>query len=454
MKNRGMSLIMLVITIIVMIVLAGTVVMGLVDNNPMDKANEAVFKASLGGYASEVEMTSLQYLVKHAFMPSYTTTVNVYDNKEKLKEFIPSLRGDWEDKLSIEKSKIVFTGKKELEQKWALEIGVAIEGIERYYTEMEEIEKNIKKISTNFPGQDISRNPVDIRGVRYSNGWYKLETKEHFEAIGMDFSKIKYAPYIVRYTDDVVINIAGRMINGVPVHSHNYDEQKDSFYSEALITAVDANSFKSRDKWGDFKIASSSGIADDVTFVNNSLKLTKNSKIAMLEVDQTRPINERYSINITVQGSTAQEGDGRSATALCAISQSAGKFITWLGIYKNHLQVFTFRDKVKYYTAEEVTEEGFASIDISKYNNKPMNVQVTAECGGKSIVYINGKKVKEFNSGKADLVYKTLTLGELRPGRGLKYEGLIHNFSLNSIILKEEQIKQNFEYSKKNTIGL
>lgn len=42
--NKGVSLIVLIITIIVIIIIAGTVILTFSSNNPIEQANEAVFK--------------------------------------------------------------------------------------------------------------------------------------------------------------------------------------------------------------------------------------------------------------------------------------------------------------------------------------------------------------------------------------------------------------------------
>ena len=47
MKNKGISLITLVITIIIMIILAGAIILTLTNSGIFDKANDAVSKYSL-----------------------------------------------------------------------------------------------------------------------------------------------------------------------------------------------------------------------------------------------------------------------------------------------------------------------------------------------------------------------------------------------------------------------
>ena len=46
-RKNGISLIVLVITILVMIILAGVVIVSLSKNNPIEKAKEAEFKTNV-----------------------------------------------------------------------------------------------------------------------------------------------------------------------------------------------------------------------------------------------------------------------------------------------------------------------------------------------------------------------------------------------------------------------
>jgi hypothetical protein len=55
-KRRGISLIVLVITIIVIIILAGAVILSLADSNPIASANKAVFLSDISNFKSAVAL--------------------------------------------------------------------------------------------------------------------------------------------------------------------------------------------------------------------------------------------------------------------------------------------------------------------------------------------------------------------------------------------------------------
>jgi Tfp pilus assembly protein PilE len=70
MKNKGISLITLIITIIVIIVLAGAVLLNFSKNNPIESAKVAKFSSNLEGFASELTLYNSKQL---------TDTLGEYD---------------------------------------------------------------------------------------------------------------------------------------------------------------------------------------------------------------------------------------------------------------------------------------------------------------------------------------------------------------------------------------
>lgn len=122
-------------------------------------------------------------------------------------------------------------------------------------------------------------------------------------------------------------------------------------------------------------------------------------------------------------------------------------------------------------TNADITYE-VASYDISEYQGKVMNIQVVATRGGATKVYINGKiktiqdgyiyengEVKEktgvtkntrtsINSGKNEVKSTQVIIGDLRPLRNLKYEGIIYDFEVYPYALSEDEVAWNYQYSK------
>jgi hypothetical protein len=52
-----------------------------------------------------------------------------------------------------------------------------------------------------------------------------------------------------------------------------------------------------------------------------------------------------------------------------------------------------------------------------------------------------------FNSGLDRVEYTSATIGDLRPGRGLKFTGVIYDFAMYNKALTETEVQTNWEYA-------
>ena len=130
MKNKqGISLIVLVITIIVILILAGAVILSLIANNPIQQTKEAEFKANVDAYKSELNLAIYQkYLDDFSFIPD-TFDVSSWDGNGDgtgtIKEYIPNITVDDAKKFKINKSKLVYIGDEQEEINWIVDVGIS-----------------------------------------------------------------------------------------------------------------------------------------------------------------------------------------------------------------------------------------------------------------------------------------------------------------------------------------
>ena len=132
---KGISLIILVITIIVIIILSGSVILSLSENNPIQKANEAVFKSNLKEVVSELDLWTLSKFTDNKGNVDITTidatkntgTYIIDDVPQKIDDIIPSIKEEDKDKLIIEDGKIKYIGTDDKEKQWATEVGIVID---------------------------------------------------------------------------------------------------------------------------------------------------------------------------------------------------------------------------------------------------------------------------------------------------------------------------------------
>ena len=185
---------------------------------------------------------------------------------------------------------------------------------------------------------------------------------------------------------------------------------------------------------------------------NGGLLLDENNAIASLNIDQSMSVEDEYSAYFTVKGNTNQGGIGTYngfAKTIVAISDSDGKYLTWIGFYKNYLHVYSYHNgNSMQNTNYDKTVIGFTSFDISTYSDQVMNIQVSAVRGSDTKIYINGELLRTFTSGSTPVEYTSATLGDLRPGRNLKFVGTIYDMALYNKALNEEEVKANWDYAK------
>ena len=163
-------------------------------------------------------------------------------------------------------------------------------------------------------------------------------------------------------------------------------------------------------------------------------------------------MGDNCSINVTVNGDVYQNGDNEFLASIVALSDNQNQFISAIGFYKGYLHIYSYKDNSNNSHPnldKELVEKGFASIDISKYQGKVMNIQVVAKRSEETKVYINGELILTFESGDEKFTYNYATIGDLRVGRNLKFTGKIYNFAIYGITLNENEVQENYEEAKK-----
>ncbi len=130
-QNKGISLIVLVITIIVIIILAVSVILSLADSNPIAKANEAKLKTDVKEYVSQLSLViSKKYLDNPLFNPD-SLNAGTWDGQSAnitgtIKEYIPIIKTEHATKFVIQNSKLVYIGEDLLEQDYLADTNVLI----------------------------------------------------------------------------------------------------------------------------------------------------------------------------------------------------------------------------------------------------------------------------------------------------------------------------------------
>ena len=330
-----------------------------------------------------------------------------------------------------------------------------------YWYELKAIENLAKKIyetnGTKIGTALTQGTAVMIRGINYWENWY-LVTSANLKAVNPSLDTT-HANYIVRYNEyGYVMSIPGEIIAGSPVHTYNYfgEVNKASLETNGLLTAVTNDSTKSATQWGELTVGSGASTIGGGGTYDGDGGLMLGTQHAVVPIDQTKPVDMQYSVMMTVKGAYPQTEVGGSDTyprTIEAISAASGAYLTWVGFRSGFLQIYSFcQCSAKNVTTDTTTSDGFTSIKLDNYvpavnlNNQFINIQITALRGGNTKVYINGVLIRTFASGASTLAYQQITIGDLRPGRGLRYIGGIYNFALYSEVLSDTSIQKNWEF--------
>ena len=127
-NKRGISLIILIITIIVVIILASAIILSFKEKNPINRANEAKFKADLDSFRNELLNTHNEKEIKNFEYVRGDINADAGDYI-KMKVFIPDITKDYSKILAIKNGRLVYVDKTnpnydENESKYAEEIGI------------------------------------------------------------------------------------------------------------------------------------------------------------------------------------------------------------------------------------------------------------------------------------------------------------------------------------------
>ena len=490
-NNKGITLISLIITIIVMLILAGvslSMIMG--DNSVLKQASKATISQELSKIKEEFEMESLGDTIFAKVNRTQNKTASALALGEELKEYIPNLPDEYVDKLAIFNGKLVYLSKDATEEEIqiATELGFLTMADEDYkymfcmYRLSEEVLKHASDPTLIGAKLGVDTIFETVRGITYGLPWYRITEADLVRFTGLTSEErailANYDNFIVKYTTGEVISSVGKNMyegtsNELWVYSFNNSGNKGeiNLAMEGLLSGINANSIRQSMLFGAFvpptkpaATGASQSILDNYykkTYTyetgTGGVYLTKDSKVLSLPIDQTVAINEKISVNITFkadvdsdeQGWPSYSGPTGKGGCLLAISDKVGLDVCSIRVVRGLMKVITFRENGTPESDYSVgNKNGYAVIDISQYDNKYINVNIVAERGKQTKVYINGSLISTFNSGKDIFSYETFVIGDLRSGRGMKFIGNVYNFGLYGILLSEEQIAQNWNYTK------
>ncbi len=201
-KQRGISLIVLVITIIVMITLAGVIMLSLNESGIIGKTEKAVFMNDLKAMETELSLYLSNQLLKDTNFDK--NTLNKVGNE--VLDIFPNMSKNYIGKVEIYNGKLIFSNGKNNENEWAEELGYKIDKLleaKEVLTVENTIASKINDIKiygkTEQAGEATVTNPVEINSVGQNkkvslyvtenlikNGFGELGDNTNFNSLSID----------------------------------------------------------------------------------------------------------------------------------------------------------------------------------------------------------------------------------------------------------------------------
>ena len=128
-NKRGISLIVLIFTILVILILASVIVMSFNNNNPIGRANEAKFKSDVTTFRDELLSTHTENQIVNPDYVKEDINVDV-GNFGMMRVYIPDITEEYANKLFIKKGELLYINDitnqfyDEEEKKWAKDVGI------------------------------------------------------------------------------------------------------------------------------------------------------------------------------------------------------------------------------------------------------------------------------------------------------------------------------------------
>ena len=473
-RKSGITLVALIITIIILLILAGVSISYITGENSIIK------------YAGEsklaYELTSIKEIVQIGAIGYYEDeNQSKYMNVEEADKLLDNIDAKYKNKIGMYRGQIVYLGDENSEigkaaQRYGYDVINMTADEFKYYIELGKLEDSVLNIGYNVGRELLTQDfneSIQIGNNEYGYNWFiignyteeeKAENKYNSQYEELGIKDTTHAPYLVNYSTGEVLSIEGMIMYQAEIRVHSFNSGSSKLQN--AITYVDSFTQNNGDYYGNLY---STALYDGPVSVwkepadysdnngklqydeNGALILDEDNAIPVLEVNKKFMIDSEYSINITVEGSIYQTGlyEDEFPATIVALSDDYGKYLAWIGVYKGFLYVKAYDGQERKNTDKEMVEKGFASIDISKYQNKPINIQVIAKRSDETKVYINGELIVSFESGDQIWTYKYTTIGDLRVGRNLKFVGKVYNFGLYGVALNEEEVQENWEESRK-----
>ena len=250
-KEKGITLIALIVSIIVLLILAGVGMLALFGENGMiTRAKEAKFKAEFKAYQEKVNL----YTTAERLNGVDSNSINAGDEAEEpkidIKKIIPDLKKEYIKKVEVAKGEMYYVPKdikkKQIKQevKWCFEIGIKVKGYLSYEDFLNGTE-GVKVSDGSYTAVGgVYCNSPDLTGFNYKNTYYVYWDENGQEIIGDTIDKEvpqNWYNYKEKKWANVVTINGDKMSYFVWIPRYSYKINKDS--QSVDVKFIDKNNF-------------------------------------------------------------------------------------------------------------------------------------------------------------------------------------------------------------------
>lgn len=184
---------------------------------------------------------------------------------------------------------------------------------------------------------------------------------------------------------------------------------------------------------------------------NGGLICDTNNPIATLYLSTVATMTNGFTANITLKTDPTNAGanDNYGETVIAFTQCDRGVYLLWVCFYKGFIHIYAYRESNSIPNMNKAYRENrFLSIDYMFCKDKIVNLQIVANNTENAKLFVNGKWYRSLNIENVNINYDKITIGDLRPGRNLKFKGTLYDVSIYNRYITYDEIVSNYEYDK------
>ena len=231
-QNKGITLIALVVTIVIMLILAGVSIVAIFsDNGLIERTKKSVFISQMKKYTEDITMFISDKQIEDE---NYSISVGL-QGQQGIKTVLPNIKSDYENEVIVQNNKTYYfytNNKKRV--KWCFEAGIPVWGYNSYQD----------FIDKNGGDKDDGKKDDEQSNIEQPETGNKVPEASTYKKVGDVFMQTpdlsnmeKQATYYVTYDDEGNQSIYGRIDRvDTPANWYDYSSSQKRYANIVTVT--------------------------------------------------------------------------------------------------------------------------------------------------------------------------------------------------------------------------